>query len=42
MPLSVVILLGLVILVLAYLALRESDDWPDDDYLEGPKGGMTI
>ena len=42
MPISVLIILGLLILVLAYFALKENDDWPDDDHLEPPRGGMTI
>ena len=42
MAFVVLIILLFVTLFLAYLALRESDDWPDDDHLEPPQGGMTI
>lgn len=37
-----IILIFLAIIGVAYLALKESDDWPDDDHLEPPRGGMTI
>lgn len=42
MSFVVLIILLFTILFLSYLALRESDDWPDDDHLEGPRGGMAI
>ena len=37
-----IIFIFLAILAVAWFALSSSDDWPDDDHLEGPKGGMTI
>lgn len=39
---ALIILLFIAIIVVAIFALWESDDWPDDDHLEGPRGGMTI
>lgn len=42
MSFVVLIILLFVALGLSYLALRASDDWPDDDHLEPPRGGTTI
>ena len=42
MPFVVLIILLFVILLLAWVALRESDDWPDDDYLDSPRGGINF